>query len=396
MGVLLKKGFGFNLNGMARLAVVAFVASFASALVNTVWALYIDSFVDSEVIVGMVSAFLTLVAFSSYFVFIPLIEKNDKAKIFAYSILFAIPFYALLAFTKNFILFLSLAFFITILFTLRITSFGILVKDRSHKGQLATNEGFMYTFMNLSWVIAPLIAGYIASVSGISFVFLLTAFILLFALFIFKIIHIKDGHVKKNLDTNIKKNFFDFFKDRERLYAYILGSGSIMWFTLIYLFMPLFIIRQGLDKLWVGYFLFAISIPLIFTEYKFSKMASKLGFRKLFITGFIFVAIVSFVTFFVSNIYFILSLLVLASFGMAMVEPTSEAYFFDILKKGDASRFYGPYNTRVDVGGLITRVLATVSLLFLPFKFLFILFGIFMLIMAFFSFKMNDFIEKKD
>jgi len=250
--------------------------------------------------------------------------------------------------------------------------------------------------MNLSWVIAPLIAGYIASVSGISFVFLLTAFILLFALFVFKIIHIKDGHVKKNLDTNIKKNFFDFFKDRERFYAYILGSGSIMWFTLIYLFMPLFIIRQGLDKLWVGYFLFAVSIPLIFTEYKFSKMASKLGFRKLFITGFMLVAIVSFITFFVSNVYFILSLLVLASFGMAMVEPTSEAYFFDILKKGDASRFYGPYNTRVDVGGLITRVLATVSLLLLPFKFLFILFGIFMLIMAFFSFKMNDFIEKKD
>ena len=160
--------------------------------------------------------------------------------------------------------------------------------------------------------------------------------------------------------------------------------------------MPLFIIRQGLDKLWVGYFLFAISIPLIFTEYKFSKIAAQLGFKKLFIIGFIFVAIISFTTFFVSDIYIILALLVLASFGMAMVEPTSEAYFFDILKKGDTSRFYGPYNTRVDVGGLITRVLATVSLLFLPFKFLFILFGIFMIIMAFFSFKMNDFIEKKD
>ena len=89
-------------------------------------------------------------------------------------------------------------------------------------------------------------------------------------------------------------------------------------------------------------------------------------------------------------------LLVLASFGMAMVEPTSEAYFFDILKKGDASRFYGPYNTRADVGGLLTRVLAIVSLLFLPFRFLFILFGIFMAIMAFFSFRMKDFIEKKD
>lgn len=396
MGILLKRGNGFLFKGIAKLGLVAFIAAFASALINTVWAVYIYDFVKNEVYVGLVSAFLTLIAFSSYFIFIPLVEKYDKAKIFFYSIAFAIPLYVLVALSKSFIAFLALAFFITILFTLRITSFGIIVKDRSKKGQLSANEGLLYSFMNLSWVIAPLVAGYVASVSGNKYVFLLSALFLLCALFVFKVMDVRDGHVKRNLDSNMKKNFFDFFKKRDRVFAYLLGGGAVLWFTLIYLFMPLYIIKQGLDKLWVGYFLFGVSLPLIFSEYKLSKIASKYGFRKMFITGFLFVGVISLISFFVGNIYVLLALLVLASFGMAMVEPTSEAYFFDILKSGEASRFYGPYNTRVDVLGLIARVLATIILVFLDFKYLFVLFGVFMFIMVFFALRMRDVVEQGD
>ncbi|MDO8508546.1 MAG: MFS transporter [Nanoarchaeota archaeon] len=393
MGVLLKKGPGFMFTGIAKLGIAAFVVAFASALVNTVWAIYIDSFVHSTVIVGMVSTFLTFIAFCSYFISIPIIEKYNKVKIFTNSILLTIPLYILVAFTKQFYLFLALAFVITILFTLRITSFGIIVKDRSRKGNLAKDEGLLYSFMNLSWVIAPLIGGYVASVTGTQFVFLFAALFLFLGFIVFKIVNIKDGHVKKKLDTNALKNFIDFFKSKDRVFAFVLGGGVIMWFTLIYLFMPLYIIREGLDKLWIGYFLFAVSVPLIFTEYKLSKIASKTGFRKMFIIGFIFVAIISTICFFVNSIYVILGLLVLASFGMAMIEPTSEAYFFDVLKKGNASRFYGPYNTRADVMGLIARILSTIVLVFLPFKFLFILFALFMVVMVFFSVKMKDMIE---
>ncbi len=394
MGILLKKGPGFVFSGIAKLGLVAFIVSFASALTNTVWAVYIQDFVKSPVYVGLISAFLTIIAFSSYFIFIPLVEKHEKNKIYIYSLALAIPLYALVAFAKNFYIFLFLAFFITILFTLRITSFGIIVKDRSKKGQLSGNEGFLYSFMNLSWVIAPLIAGYIASVSGSNFVFLFSALFLVIGLVVFKAVNIRDHHVKKKVDSNMKKNFFEFFKNRDRFLAYTLGAGVVIWFTLIYLFMPLYIVNSGLDKLWVGYFLFAISLPLIFTEYRFSKLAGKYGFKKMFFAGFIFVGVISIICFFISNIYAIMGLLVLASFGMAMVEPTTEAYFFDILKKGESSRFYGPYNTRADIGGLIARVLATVSLVFLQFEYLFILFGIFMFSMLFFIWRMRDVVEE--
>ncbi len=392
--MLIKEGQRFTFTGMAKLSLIAFIVSFASALITTIWAVYLDSFLGSTVGVAILSAFLSLIAFSSYFVFIPMVEKYDKANIFFYSLLIGIPLYALIAFATNFYVFFILAFFSTVLVTLRVTSFGIIIKDRSPKGQLSKNEGLLFSFMNLSWVIAPLVAGYVASVSGAKYVFLLSTLFFFFGLVLFKTGNIRDGHVKKNLHIGMKKNFLDFFKNRDRIFAYIIGGGPVMWFSLIYLFIPLYIIRSGLDKLWIGYFLFAISVPLILTEYKFSKMAGKVGFRKMFVAGFIFVAIVSFVCFFVSNIYVLMSLLVLASFGMAMIEPTSEAYFFDVLKKGDASRFYGPYNTRADVTGLVARIFSIFVLAFLPFKFLFILFGLFMIVMVFFAFRMKDFVEQ--
>ncbi len=390
MGVLLKKREGFALSGIAKLSLIGLVVSFSAAFINTIWAVYIDSFVNSTVIVGFISAFLTFVSFISYFIFIPLIEKNDKAKIFLYSLILFIPIYILFAVNKNFYLFLVLSLIMTVLYTFRITSFGIIVKGKSKKSELIGNHGILYTFINISWVVGPLIAGYIASIFGVSYVFIFSALILFFCFFIFRFVRIKDGHVKKNLDTGILRNFFDFFRDRDRVFAYLLGGGVVMWFILIYLFMPLFIIRSGLGDLAVGYFLFLISVPLILSEYKLSKLTEKYGFKKMFILGFLVISIISIICFFITDIYLILFLLILASFGVAMLEPTTEAYFFNILRNSGASRFYGPYNTRIDSFGLIARILASLILIFLPFKFLFILFGIFMLVMVFFAIKIKD------
>ena len=95
--------------------------------------------------------------------------------------------------------------------------------------------------------------------------------------------------------------------------------------------------------------------------------------------------------FFVSNIYVILSLLVLASFGMAMVEPTTEAYFFKILKKkSEENRFYGPYNTTIDVNSFIGRLTGAAVLLILPFNYLFILYALFMFLMFILSSMVKD------
>lgn len=380
MGILIRKSSGnFAMTGIAKLSVVSFLVGISSALVSTIWALYMDSFVHSEVIVGFISSGLTLIAFISYFVFIPIIEKTSKSKIYAYSlILFGIS-YILFAINTNFYFFIILAFLITIGYTFKATSFGIIIRDKSKYSALARNEGIIYTIMNCAWVVGPLVAGFIANSYGISIVFVLSAIFIFLSFLIFYFSKITNDNISKKTHKDLIKNFKDFFKDDQRKLSYFISGGVNLWWGFIYLFIPLHIVRSGLSDLWVGYFLFAVAVPLILTEYKFSKLTSKIGHRKIFKIGYLSVAIFSLLCFFISNIYIVLGLLSLASFGMAMLEPTTETHFFKILKKkSEENRFYGPYNTSIDFNSFIGRIAGSFMLLFLPFKYLFLLYALFM------------------
>ncbi len=378
-----------------KLSVVGLITSLSAAYVITIWAVYMDSFVNSIVFVGILSSVLTIISFFSYFLFIPLIEKSDKGKIFSYTLFLFIIAYILFAVNHNFYLFIALAIVITILSTLRVTSFGIIVRDNSKDDEVSRNQGIIYTFMNVAWVVGPLIAGFIAAEFGINWVFVFSALFLFFGLVIFRALRIKDSDGKKKVDGNVLKNFVDFFKNKERVLAYILGGGVNFWWSLIYLFIPLMIIRSGLGDLWIGYFLFGVAVPLILFEYIFARWAGEHGFKKMFKMGYFFVSVVAFVCFFVSNIYVVLSLLVLASVGMAMLESTTEAYFFDILKRKEKYRFYGPYNTAIDVGGFMGKIISSLLLVILPFRFIFLFFGLFMFFLFLLSFKVKDIIEFK-
>jgi MFS family permease len=88
-------------------------------------------------------------------------------------------------------------------------------------------------------------------------------------------------------------------------------------------------------------------------------------------------------------------LLIFASVGMAMLEPTTEAYFFDLTRDDQEQRFYGPYNTAADISQFIGKIFASVLLIFFPFKYLFLLFASLMGIYAIFSSRVKDIVEQK-
>lgn len=395
MGVLIRKQRGVVFTGIARLAIVSFIVALAFALIDTIWAVYLDSFVNNIAIVGFISAFLTLVSLLFYFIFIPLIERSSKAKIYSYSLLFFSITYVLFAINTKFYFLIILAFIATILQTIRTTSFGIIVRDKSSKKNLSRNEGLIYSFMNFAWVIGPLIAGFLAEKYGINMIFVLSAIFIFIAFFMFKFLKIRDDNIKKKVHSKIFNNFKAFFKSKDRIFSYVLGGGVNLWWTFIYLFIPLLIIREGLGIKWVGYFLFAVAVPLIMFQYITSKLAGKFGFRKIFKIGFFIPFFFALLCFFVGNIYLIMLFLVLASIGLAMLEATTEAYFFDILKKDEECRFYGPYNTTAGVNQLIGKIIPSILLLFFPFRFIFLFFSFAMFFFFLMSFKTRNIMESR-
>ena len=397
MGVLIRKYRGsFLFTGMAKLAIVLFLASLASAFIDTVWAVYLEGFFHNESYVGLFSGFLSVLAFISFFFLVPLIEKSKKSVLYSSVLLLAALRYILFALNRNLVIFIFLSIFLTIIVSIKITTMGIIVKDKSNKKDLSRNEGVIYSFNNVAWLIGPLIVSLILLDFGHSVVFLSSALLLFLAFLLFKISRIKDDNVVKKVDTNVFKNFLEFFKSKDRVISYLIGAGVTTWWALIYLYMPLFIIDHGLKEYWIGIFLFACALPLILFEYPFSKMAGKYGPKKFFLIGYSIATITSLIAFFISSPYAVLGILVFASVGFAMLEPTSEAYFFDILKnKKDENRFYGPYNTAIETGLIFGKITPAILLFFLPFKYVFLLFTGFMFFFFIISLKTKNVAEAK-
>src|SRR3989338_1156567 len=395
MGFLIKKQKGVIFTGIAKLSVVTLISSLAFAFTDTIWAVYLKDFLVSDSKVGFFSAFLTLISFISFFLIIPLIERSNKSKLYSSSLLLIAISFFLFSINKKFLFFVFLAIFVSVLQTIRITSFGIIVEDKSSKKRLSRNEGIMYSFTNFAWVIGPLIAGTISSFYGINSVFILSSVVLIFSYVFFRKTHIIDNKKSKKIDSNLLKNFKDFFKSKDRLIAYVLGGGVNYWWSLIYLFIPLFIIENGLGIEWIGYFFFAIAIPTTILPYKFGKLAGRIGFKKMFRIGFFIPFLLALICFFVGNVYIVLALLILAIVGLAMLESTTEAYFFDILKGKEDLRFYGPYNTTIDANHFVGRAISAVILLFLPFKFLFLFFSLSMFICFVISSKTRNIVEMR-
>lgn len=393
MHIYKKRGLAFH--KIDKLSTISLITNIGIALATTIWAIYLESIFKNISYVGFFTGFLTFIGIICSIIFVPLIEQNNKTRLFSISLLLYSLSYIL--FSVNYSIFglVLLGILLTAASTIRISSFGIIVRDNSKDGSVSKNLGLVYTFFNLAWLIGPLIGGFIASRYELKNVFITSASVIFFALILFKLFHVPDNRISKKQDKNFLKIVKDFFKNKERVCIYFLSGGITFWNTLIYTYMPIFIINSFESDLLVGYFLSATIIPLVLFEYFFGRIAGKVGFKKIFFAGYLILAIFSSICFFSSNLYLTLGLLVIGGIGIAMLESTTEAYFFDIVAKDERDKFYGPYNTTIDVNSFIASVFLAGLLLFLPFKFVFISVGAVMFILALVSLKIKNIIEKR-
>jgi MFS family permease len=321
---------------------------------------------------------------------IPIIERTNKAKMFIFSLVFFAISYLLLSVYSNIYLIIILGALIAIFSSLRVTLAGLVVRDNTDDDSVSRNEGVIYALLNSAWFVGPFIAGYLAVTYGFSSVFFLAAVFVLMSIFVFNFFKLKDNRKTKNLDKHIFRVIIEFFKNSERALTYVLTLSVTFWWTFIYVYMPIYIVDKGFGAFFLGIFLAGISVPLIFCDYISGRIANKRGFKKLFFVGFISLGILAIFCFFISNIYVVCGLLILASISVSMIEPTSEAYFLDIVEEDERDKYYSIYTTSVNMGSLIGSLPAAALLVFFPFNSLFLFFGIPMIFLAFLALGIKD------
>src|SRR3989344_3683427 len=331
-----------KLTAINKLSILNLISNIGMAAVGTIWAIYLESILKKPSYVGFLITFFTIISLTAFIFLIPLIERQSKSRLYMISLALYLVSYILFGVLSHVYAVVILGSFMAIVVSLRMDTFGIMVSDKSKDGKISANEGLIYTFLNLSWMIGPLVAGYTTSLFGVRSVFIVAAIFIFLTLILFKSFDIRDN--------------------RKR-----------------------------------GYALFAIVVPLVLLEYPFGLLAEKIGFKKIFFTGYLILAVIGTSAFFVNNIFIIILLLTTASIGAAMIESTTEAYFFSIVpKKNQRDKYYGPYNTTVEIHHAIASFIGGLILLIFPFKFLFLFFGAIMLLMVILSLKVKEMIDIKN
>jgi MFS family permease len=248
---------------------------------------------------------------------------------------------------------------------------------------------------NLSWLAGPLIAGFLSERYGIKFVFIISGFLMLIALILLRKFKLMDNRKTKKIEYNLFKIIREFFSKKKFVLNYIVSGGVNFWWAFIYIYIPVYIIESGKSDLVVGYFLAGVIAPLILLEYLFGKSAGDFGFKRMFFRGYLILVVVCILCFFVGDMYAILVLLVFASVGVAMLEPTTEAHFFSIATKDERDKFYGIYNTAIDVNYVVSLFLVAILLEFFEFRYAFLLVGALMAFFALISLRVKNEVRRK-
>lgn len=374
------------------LAWMALWFSLAVSMIHPVFPIFIKTIVDSETNVSIFYAAMSIVMFLAAIFSTILFRKFQRTTIIkAGLIIGALAFFTFILITRL----TSLVIVDTILVCAEISVFialSLFVRDFANAKNLGRAEGRHYKFQNIGYFFGPLFGGFFAIIFGHEFAFLTAAFIMMGVFFHFHHKHIVENHpaiinrkiIKPQaLLQNIKK----FFSNKERAKCYVITLTIMGWYAFKRLYIPLYVAASGFLPSVSGLILATIILPLIFLEIKVGEYADKHGFKIPLASGFLIIAIL-FIIIFISPFPILnFILLILTSLGGALVEPLQEAYLFKHMKKEEEDELYGVYMTADPVAFFLVPTIGTVVLLFLPFKFLFLEFGLLVLATSYFIWK---------
>ncbi len=279
---------------------------------------------------------------------------------------------------------LTIVFFVisSILVTLISFDFDLIVERFSKDASTGTIRGLYLTSANIAWVIAPALAGVILGNDQFWRMYLMSAVIFLPALLIFvqKLERFKDPlyrtiHFRKGLTT--------VWNQRDLRYIFFVSFLLYFFFTVMVIYTPIYLHEHmgfAWDKLGI---LFSIMLlPFLLLEAWLGRIADKtLGEKELLIAGFVVMALSTGIISFITSSSFMLwaGLLFSTRIGAAMVEIMTETYFFKKIGGGDA-QIVSLQRTIRPVAGVLGPIMATIILLVLPLKGLFLALAILMLL----------------
>ncbi len=267
---------------------------------------------------------------------------------------------------------------------------ALFIRDFAKANSLGKEESQRFRFQNIGALVGLLLGGFLSSQLNYETVFIGESLVALFGLAYFHKKHIIDNHPaiinsKKTEKSDFFKNMKEFFINSERRKIYFISVIYMLWISFKYLYIPLYIANSGYLPNMSGLILSLAMIPAIVFEVKTGEFGKAYTSRKVITFGFCAIGVILTIIFLSPWPLLNFGLLAITGAGAGLIEPLKEAYFLENTSVKDEEKFYGVYFTHDPISNFLTPLIGVVTLAFLPFKFLFIVFAMLMLLAAYFS-----------
>lgn len=268
----------------------------------------------------------------------------------------------------------------------------LFVENFSNDSETGGIRGTYLTLMNIAWVVAPIIAGFLLVDSEYWKVFLaaLVMLVPMLALLITRFRGFKDPQYDHVLFFASIRHVWRSADIKNVFMANLLLQTFFAWMVI---YTPLYLHEHiGLSFSEIGIILTIMLSAYILFEYPLGRLAdSKYGEVELMTGGFLMIAATTaFLSVFtVPSVFFWAAILFVTRIGAAMVEIMSETYFFKKINSSDAGDLSIFRMTR-PLGYVLAPVLASGFLIFFDMRYLFIFVGVISLSGIFYSLKLHD------
>jgi hypothetical protein len=260
------------------------------------------------------------------------------------------------------------------------------------EGDTGGTRAFFITMANFAWVGAPFIAGQLSSDGDFSHLYLFAAALFIPILVITaKYLHnIVDHHYD---EPNTEKMMQTFTKNFDIRNVFIAQFLLRIFYSIMVVYGPIYLINHaGLSLPEMGTVLSIAMFAFLLFELPAGKIGDKyLGEKEMMVTGLI---IISFSTISIayisgSPIWVWALVLFTTRVGAALLEITSESYFFKHVDGNDADEV-GAFRALSPLSYIVGPILGTIALIFVPIAHIFTILGLIMLLGVPFALTIKD------
>ncbi len=260
-------------------------------------------------------------------------------------------------------------------------------KDAS-TGQI---RGKAYTYLNVAWVLTPVISGWLASRLGFSSLFIFSAAIVVPAIFLISIKFKPETHTF-NHQPPLSVMLRGIFKTHDISRIFFISFLLSFFYAWMIIYTPLHLRNLGFEPWEIGQIFSVMLLPFVLLQYPAGWLADKiLGEKEILTIGLIILSLVTASLCFVNSAtaWHWMLLLFATRIGASLIEIMRDTYFFKKIDFRDV-HLTALFRNTIPLAYIVAPLLATLLLAFFPMNILFLFLGFITLTGLFASLTLKD------